>query len=245
MQTKAAVLKQVRAGIGQTHLDAARWPIDADFDGGTLRLAGTVPDVAAKKTILRTAAAAAGVERIDDCLRVGGGGSEGGNGDTRDTICKWLLQAVDFRNCAIHARVKGQRETLRETRHEAGGSDASGSIEVGVADGIVTLQGEVISLSHKRLAGVVAWWANGCRDVVNELSVVPQEDDSDDEVVDALRLVLESDPCVHADGIAVAARDHVVTLSGVVGSADEKARAEMDAWYLYAVDQVVNRIEVR
>lgn len=240
MQTRDAVLKQVQATIGrEAHLDPQQWPIEIEFSGGTLLLNGELPHIAAKKMALRAAAAVDGVEGIVDRLRVG---ARNGNGDgaTRDTICNWLLQEIDFRNCAIHATVKGRRETLRDA-----GGDSCGAIEVAVQDGVVTLAGEVISLSHKRLAGVVAWWANGCRDVVNELAVVPQEEDNDDEIVDALRLVLESDPYVHADRIAVAARDSVVTLSGVVSSASEKVRAEMDAWYLHAVDRVVNRIEVR
>ena len=46
--------------------------------------------------------------------------------------------------------------------------------------------GAAISLSHKRLAGVLAWWTPGCRDVVNSLDIVPPERDSDEEVQDAL-----------------------------------------------------------
>jgi osmotically-inducible protein OsmY len=37
----------------------------------------------------------------------------------------------------------------------------------------------------------------------------------------------------------------VVTLAGCVRTAEERRRAELDAWCLFAVDRVVNRIEVR
>jgi len=37
----------------------------------------------------------------------------------------------------------------------------------------------------------------------------------------------------------------VVTLEGYVRTHEEKRQAELDAWYLFAVDRVVNHIEVR
>jgi osmotically-inducible protein OsmY len=114
-----------------------------------------------------------------------------------------------------------------------------------VADGVVTLAGRVISLSHKRLAGVLAWWVPGCRDVVNRLEVAPPEQDNDDEIGDALRLALEKDPLVHADQIRVSVRNRVVTLEGYVVTKEEMKMAEWDAWYLFGVEEVVNNIEVQ
>ena len=102
----------------------------------------------------------------------------------------------------------------------------------------------MISLSHKRLTGALAWWTPGCRDVINGLEVVPPEEDSDGEVVDAVRLVLEKDPLVHAEQIRVSAQDYVVTLEGLVGTTDERKMAELDAWYVFAVNKVINRLEV-
>ena len=124
--------------------------------------------------------------------------------------------------------------------------DASGDILASVKDGVVTLDGWVISLSHKRLAGVLAWWVPGCRDVVDGLDVLPPEQDNDDEVSDALSLVLEMDPMIpHPGQIRIHTDHYVVTLDGLVGSQTEKDRAEQDAWCLFAVDKVVNRLAVR
>lgn len=240
MEDKEAILKQVQAAIErEAHLDWQSTAIALTFRGDTLMLEGEVPHVAAKKLALRAAAAVPGVAGISDRLHVAAGHPPG-DGATRDAVCKLLLRDIDFHNCSVHAQVKGQREVLRDA-----GADASGSIEVGVADGVVTLAGQVISLSHKRLAGVLAWWGRGCRDVINALEVTPPEDDNDDEIIDALRLVLEVDPYVHADRIGIGSRDSVITLEGVVSSDRERTRAEMDAWCLFAVDQVVNRLEVR
>jgi osmotically-inducible protein OsmY len=210
-----------------------------EFGAGIVTLDGQVPNVAAKKLALSAAAGVKGVVGIVDRLRVDAGPPPG-DGATRDAVCGWLLRDIDFQNCALYARVKGQLETLRES-----GAVPSGAVEIDVVDGVVTLSGQVISLSHKRLAGVLAWWARGCRDVVNGLEVVPPEEDNDDEIADALRLVLESDPYVHADQIGIGAHDRVVTLEGRVTSDGERERAERDAWCLFAVDKVVNHIEVR
>lgn len=240
MYSPDAMLKQVKATIGrETHLDARHWPIGIALRNGTLQLEGDLPDIDAKKAALRAAAALDGIDTVVDGLRVGPPNGQGAAA-LRDAVCKRLLEVIDFRNCTIRAWVKGRRETLRDA-----GRDAGGHIEVGADRGIVTLEGEVLSLSHKRLAGVIAWWAHGCRDVVNALAVVPHEDDNDDELIDALRLVFELDPTVHADRIAIAVQDGAVTLSGVVSSAAERSRAEMDAWYLDGVIHVDNRIEVR
>lgn len=239
MQSKDAVLKQVQAAIEhEAGIDAQSHAVAMDFRDGVLSLDGEVASVGVKKLALNAARHVDGVARIDDRLRVDAGPPPG-DGATRDAVCRWLLRDIDFQNCRISARVKGRRELLREA-----GADSAGAIEVAVEDGVVTLGGHVISLSHKRLAGVLAWWARGCRDVVNRLEVVPAEEDNDEEIAEALRLVLESDPYVHADQIGVGARDGVVTLQGQVWSEGERTRAEEDAWCLFAVEKVINRLQV-
>ena len=167
-----------------------------------------------------------------------------GDGELRTRMCERLAQAVEFRNCVICARVKGQLEVLRGTMDQAG-NDGNGVVEVTVEDGVVTLTGQVASLSHRRLASVTAWWVGGCRDVVNLLELVPAEVDGDDEIAEALHLVLETDPRVHADQITIDVKDHKITLAGWAATEAEKRQAEQDAWCLDAMGGVVNRIQVR
>ena len=239
MHDKETVLKQVQAALEhQAHIDPQS-PIAMSFNDGTLTLEGEVPSVGCKKLALISAGAIGDVKGVVDRLRVTPT-ARAGDGATRDAVCKLLMRDIDFQNCGLRVRAKGQVETLR-----APIGNSSGSIELSVETGVITLTGQVISLSHKRLAGVLAWWARGCRDVVNGLEVVPSEADNDDEVTDALRLVLETDPYVHADQIGIGTRDYVVTLEGVVASEEERQRAETDAWCLFAVDKVINHIEVR
>lgn len=62
--------------------------------------------------------------------------------------------------------------------------------------------------------------------------------------VNALRLVLEMDPLVQADQILPQARKYVVTLEGSVRNEEERRRAEFDAWAIFAVDKVLNKLAV-
>lgn len=165
-----------------------------------------------------------------------------GDGAIRDSLVAALLSQPEMRTCTIRA----QRNSRIEIVHEGPeGFDASGEIEVTVRDGVIMLDGRVISHSHRRLAGVLAWWTRGRRDVLNGLDVEPPEADGDAELTDALRLVLESDPTVDPDRVALSCRAGVVTLQGWVRSRDEYRRIELDAWYVHSVTGVVNRLEVR
>lgn len=121
----------------------------------------------------------------------------------------------------------------------------SGKITVSVADGVVTLDGDLPGLAQKRLAGVLAWWVPGARDVVNGIGVTPPEADDDEQMTDAVRTALEKDPFVNADQISVTTRNAVVTLHGIVPTPSERDMAEYDAWYVFGVDKVRNDIDVR
>jgi osmotically-inducible protein OsmY len=81
--------------------------------------------------------------------------------------------------------------------------------------------------------------------VINGIAVEPPEDDSDDAILESVRLVLEKDPFVDASQIRVGVRHAVVRLLGLVPTEAEREMAEFDAWYVFGVDKVDNRIEVR
>ncbi|HEX5084031.1 MAG TPA: BON domain-containing protein, partial [Blastocatellia bacterium] len=118
------------------------------------------------------------------------------------------------------------------------------ALQEGRDEGVVLLEGQAPSLSHKRLAGVLAWWVPGSRDVLNCLEVVPPEEDNDGEITDAVKLILDKDPFVDDVEILVTARNRVVTLDGAVRSEGEKGMAEFDAWFVFGVDKVINKIQV-
>jgi len=135
--------------------------------------------------------------------------------------------------------VKGRPETVREP------PDATCTIDISVENGVVTLDGDVVGLGQKRIAGVLAWWVPGSRDVINGLGVTPPEQDSEAGMTDAVRQVLEKDPFVNAESILVNTRGAVVYLDGTIPREAERTLAENDAWYVFGVDKVVNRLTVQ
>lgn len=242
MGERMAVEKAVRAALERDPaVSRHRRPIHIEYDVANriLTLEGEVDNIVAKRRAFETASRVDGVRGIMDRLRVRPGEPRG-DGAIRSAITRALLDEPTLRDCALHVRHKGSMEALRVP---PGNRDV---IYVTVEDGVAELTGHVASLSHKRLVGALAWWAPGCRDVLNELGVEPPENDNDGEIADALRLVLEKDPLMpHADDLGIGVRRQVVTLSGVVTSEEERRHAEYDAWYLVGVRDVINRLEVR
>jgi osmotically-inducible protein OsmY len=240
MADRQAVLKRVHQRLErEPRVNLHRFPVHIAFVDGAVLLEGEVDDIAAKKLALELAASVDGVRGVVDRLHVVPA-QRRGDGAIRDSLVGLLLRQQELSNCTLRMRASGRIETLHDPPEPG-----SGELEVSVEDGIITLEGRVISLSHKRLAGVLAWWTPGRRDVINSIAVVPEQQDSDDEVVDALRLIYDMDPQVPQDRIQPRCRDYVVTLEGTVSSDLQKRQAELDAWYLFAVDRVENHLEVR
>lgn len=242
MQNGNPILKSVRAMLErEPRINVHRWPVRLDItDDKVVILEGDVGDVAAKKLALEIAGTTPEVRGVIDRLHVAPAEPRG-DAEILAALTAVLRENRELKNCTLRVMKKGETDTVQEIRD----TDASGDILLSVKDGVVTLDGWVISLSHKRIAGVLAWWVPGCRDVVDALEVAPAEEDNDDEVADALSLVLEMDPMIPRPGqIRATCHDYVVTLEGLVATPTEKARAEQDAWCLFAVDRVVNKLAV-
>jgi len=235
-----SILDHVRTVLrGEPVIDWEAHPIALSLDdAGVVTLEGEVGDVAAKKLALERAAASAHITAVVDRLHVAPA-VRMEDGAILDHACHALLGEPALFECSLRRSHGGHMETLQQP------PSARGVIEIRVEDGIVTLDGEVPSLSHKRLAGVLAWWVPGSRDVVNGLEVAPPEDDNPDELADAVRLVLEKDPFVDAAQLHVIVDGTLVTLEGLVPTSGEADMAERDVWCIFGVDRVVNRIVVR
>ena len=238
MQTDA-VRKQVHAALEREHrINLHRHPVKIETADGTVTLEGEVPDVAAKKLALQLAAAVQGVRGVVDRLRVMPG-ERRGDGAIRDSAARLLLAQPELRGCTLAVRANGKPDVLHQVE-----DDPAGEIEISVTDGVIVLEGHVISQSHRRFAGALAWWTPGRRDVINALEVRPDYEDRDDEISEVLRLVLEADPELDADLIRTNCNGKVVFLDGAVPTEVQKRRAELDAWSLIAIRGVVNRLEV-
>jgi osmotically-inducible protein OsmY len=160
------------------------------------------------------------------------------DGTLRDEVVRSLSQESAFNDYLLCETRNGVTERIREAHN-----GERGWIEIETENGLIRLRGQVGSLTHRRLADVLAWWSGGCEDVDNDLRVVPAEKDNDGELADAVRIVLEKDPLVHADQLNVMARDGQVTLHGSVASREERRLAKLDAWYVLGVHEVQDRIQ--
>lgn len=205
---------------------------------GALILEAEVEQVALKKLALERAAAVEGVSGIVDRIRVRPA-SPMGDDEIRVHVRNALLADPNFSAVALSEVESGRTEIIRELVDRS-----SGKILIDVSHGVVTLTGEVPGLATKRLAGVMAWWVPGSRDVINGLAVEPPEEDGPDRIEEAVRLALEKDPFVNAGQIRVGVLNRTVRLTGMVPSGTEREMAEADAWYVFGVDEVINEIAV-
>jgi osmotically-inducible protein OsmY len=242
MSDMTAVAKTIRAALErEPGVDIENYPLRVEFDVAhdAIVLEGEVASIIAKKRAFAVASHAAGAAGVMDRLTVAPA-ERRGDGAVRSHLSEALLREPTLRECGIDVRNKGASEALRVP------VSAEYQLHVQVEEGVIRLTGGVPSLSHRRLAGVLAWWTPGCRDVLNGLKVVPPESDNDDEIADAVRLVLEMDPLLpRADEIAIRVRGRVVTLEGIAPSPEQRHMAELDAWYVLGVEKVVNHILVR
>lgn len=217
MTTANDPVKALKAALTEKlRIDHQLNPVTVMMEGRSILMEGVVEDIALKKRALLLAMGLPGVEGVIDRLRV-----KPSKPMTDAEIRDHFYSAIS------------EEPTLQR-----------GDIRAEVKDGVVDIEGTVGSLTHKRLAGVLAWWIPGSLDVINSLEVSPPMADNEDEITDALRIVLEKDRLVDASSITCSNEGYVVTLDGVAVSDEVKRAAEDDAWYLWGVNDVVNNIRV-
>jgi len=201
-------------------------------------LEGRVEDIVAKRIAARLARRLVGAAGdVEDQVRIAA--PDIGEGALRDKVAKALLDEPVFVNFDLTVRGDGETRVLR--RREAA---ASGLIEASVTDGVVTLSGQVYSLTHRRIAEVLLWWLSGCQRIDNRLKIDPPERDSDAELTDAARMVLDKDPLIDAGQVRIVIDAGTATLTGQLPSAELRDMAARDIWALPGIRNVHNRIEV-
>jgi osmotically-inducible protein OsmY len=207
---------------------------------GALVLDGEVPSMAAKKLALEhVAAAAPSVSCIVDRLHVKPA-VHMTDKEIRVHVRNGMIEEQSFKTLEVRERENDEWHLMRGAPEKM-----LGRIDIEVKDGIVVLNGRVPGLTTMRLAGAIAWWVPGARDVFNGIEVAPPEDDSADMIAEAVRVVLDKDPFVDASQISVAVRGTEVRLVGLVPNDTARQAAERDAWCLFGVDKVVNEIRVQ
>ncbi|HQG31292.1 MAG TPA: BON domain-containing protein [Deltaproteobacteria bacterium] len=120
--------------------------------------------------------------------------------------------------------------------------DAS-RIDISVEDGIVTLKGAVDSYWQKDKAWDLASNVSGVVDVVNELSVEPLEEVSDEDIRDDILNALDRS-YVDAGDVNVSVKGCVVTLDGTVHDYNEFRTVEQIADFTAGVCDVKNNLVI-
>ena len=243
MKPGDSMTRQVRAALErEPRINVHRFPLGVDSADGTVTLEGEVADVAATKMALELASAVPGVRGVVDRVRVAPGEPRG-DGAIRDSLARLLMAQPELRNCTLRLRSDNGTGT-RTTVLRRADADGVGEIDISVSDGVIALEGRVISQPRRMFVGALAWWTPGRRDVLNALEVVPDYEERDDEVTEALRLVLEADPALDAAQVQPRCERWVVTLEGSVPSEEQRKRAELDAWAVSGVDKVINHLKL-
>lgn len=236
----AEVITDVKAALSsEERLTSVFEGITLECDGeGVLTMEGEVDSVAQKRIALERAASVGGVSGIADRLRVKPSQFMEDKAIRRH-VCRALAEDAAFLNLTLKENLNGEVQDYR-----ASAGPAAGDIVVETQEGVVTLNGAVPSLEHKRLAGVLAWWVPGSRDIINGIAVEPPETDSPDKIEAAVRIALDHDPFMDAADIRVGVRHRIVRLTGAAADDRQRHMAECDAWYVFGVDDVINEIKV-
>ena len=192
--------------------------IDVNTTEGIVSLTGSVNNLRARERVERIAETVRGVRSVVNRIEV-----QPPVKQTGEMLQRAVVQALayDVATEAIEIRVE---------------ADAKGK---------VTLSGVVDSWQEQQLAANVVKGVSGVTAVDNRIDIVARSDRPDSEIRPEIEQRLRTDVLVDANFVDVSVNDGRVSLSGYVGSAAEKRRAEWDAWVtgVSAVD--VSQLEIR
>jgi len=117
-------------------------------------------------------------------------------------------------------------------------------LKLSVAENIVTLEGSVQTYRRKLAAQEIAASFDGVRGVINNLTVEPPDQMSDDEIAASVRAALDSNADVAKEVITVCVNGRVASLAGAVGNQWEAIVAEDVARGVRGVRDVQNLLLV-
>lgn len=189
--------------------------ISATTNKGVVTLAGTVDNLAAKEYAVREAKKINGVKAVIDKLLVEPS----------------FRSDIDIEN-AVRRRILNSSVIKSQW------------IVVTCKDGVVTLSGSVDSYSEEQQAKLLASEIGGVKEVKNNITTKWEAVRSDEEIKGDAVAALSRDVYLTGLPIEVRVAGGIVTLSGEVGNAYEKDRAEDDVRWISNVIDVKNNLTV-
>lgn len=118
------------------------------------------------------------------------------------------------------------------------------NLEVDVLEGVANLHGTVSSWAEYEQATLLATEVRGVRKVNNDIHVEYRTQRPDGEIRSDILAAIRRDVYLTGLPVFVTVRESVVTLTGSVGNAYEKQRAESDARWINGVKSAKNELKV-
>jgi osmotically-inducible protein OsmY len=118
-------------------------------------------------------------------------------------------------------------------------------VQVEASNGKVNLTGSVDSWQEKQLSGFVAKGVKGVKELENNISIDYKLERSDFEIKNDIIQTLRNDLRIDDEMVDVEVKNGKVNLSGIVGSANEKALASSLAWTSGVNDVEAKDLEVQ
>lgn len=138
-------------------------------------------------------------------------------------------------------------ESIRESASQILGWSSSigdGRVDVHVASGLLTLDGEVDAFWKRRRAEALMLDVRGVIAVVNNIKVVPVLEPQDQVIADDVKSAIERCSCLSREAIVVDVRQGLVTLSGRVPTLLSKRQTPCLAEAVLGVKGVIDKLEV-
>lgn len=117
-------------------------------------------------------------------------------------------------------------------------------LEVAADNAVVTLTGQVQSWQEKQLAAYVAKGVRGVQEVRNNINVIYAEERPDVEIKREIQAAIDNNIRLEPHLITVEVNDDVVSLSGKVGSVNEKRQLESYAWTSGVQEVNTEKVEI-